>query len=758
MNTAEVDLDRLVDYEREYRSVVKRAQVTGDHMIGLCPFHDDSKNSFSVDLKTGRWHCFSEDIGGNYVDFVAKMNGISTKDAYKRIMEDYHVEMPEKEKPAASRRSYSMEQYAFEKRLPVEFLRDTCHISNDKERKDQTTYMKIPYLKEDGTEATYRKRFAGKEFRWRYGSSGKICLYGEWRLPQMRQSGYACLVEGESDTQSMWYMGISTLGVPGASMFKPNMSDQLQDLKLYIHQEPDQGGETFMRKVIQGLREGGFIGKVYKFSCSTLGGIKDPSDVFIKFGKEEGAAKIQKLLERAEEIDLAEPDVIPESIKGAPVNLRQPEGWIYSDKGISHIDEKTYGPVMVCRTPIILTQRLRSLETGEEKIEIAFKRDDEWHRAIYPRSTIFTARGITVLADLGCTVTSENAKQVVRFLSALEAENIDIITKADATSSFGWQPGKRFIPGHDKDIVLDIDPSQKGMAAAYCQTGSFDKWKDTMQPHRERDKFRFILAAAFAIPAGTRVTDGEAYFTTDEYAEIKAGETTVDVACTSIETGVDLNGIHEGAIQTLVDPIPYIESVTNITETDGGADPESDESLKDRIYIAPSRYSTAGTEEAYIYWVKTYNSTIADVKVSSDNPGEVDIVFLMNDGIPSQEMITGLTKYITDPNIRPLTDKVVVKAPTAVNYSISLTYYINSSDSGSVATIQSEVAKAVDDFVTWQQSKIGRDINSSELIKRVTAAGAKRVEIKSPVFQKIGGTSIAYCTSKNVTYGGVEDD
>ena len=78
------------------------------------------------------------------------------------------------------------------------------------------------------------------------------------------------------------------------------------------------------------------------------------------------------------------------------------------------------------------------------------------------------------------------------------------------------------------------------------------------------------------------------------------------------------------------------------------ADPESDESLKDRIYIAPSRYSTAGTEEAYVYWVKTYNSTIADVKVSSDNPGEVDIVFLMDDGIPSQEMITGLTKYITD--------------------------------------------------------------------------------------------------------------
>ena len=155
---------------------------------------------------------------------------------------------------------------------------------------------------------------------------------------------------------------------------------------------------------------------------------------------------------------------------------------------------------MVCRTPIILTQRLRSIESGEEKIEIAFKRDGSWHRAIFPRSTIFTARGITVLADLGCTVTSENAKQVVRFLAALEAENIDIIQKADATSTFGWQPGKRFIPGREQGIVLDIDSSQKGTAMAYCQVGEMEKWVETMKPHRDRDKFRFILAASFAAP------------------------------------------------------------------------------------------------------------------------------------------------------------------------------------------------------------------------------------------------------------------
>lgn len=500
MNTAEVDIDRLVNYEKEYRNVIKKAIVSDGHLTGLCPFHDDKNNSFSVDLATGKWHCFSEDEGGNYVSFYARLHGIDTKEAYKKILEEYGVSREEQQEQAKRDKSYTMAQYAFEKRLPEEWLQKECFLSTCKDRKDGTLYMKIPYLDENGKESTYRKRYAHKDFRWKYGSAGKIGLYGEWKLSRIRDAGYAAIVEGESDSQSMWYMGISTLGVPGASMFKPHMSGMLQDLKIYIHQEQDRGGETFMKKMLSGLREGGFIGEVYRWSCGTIKGCKDPSDVYMKFGKEEAAKKILKLIQGAEKIDLDEPEEIPEAVKGAPVNLRQPEGWIYSDKGISRIDEKEYTPKMVCRTPIILTQRLKSLETGEEKIEIAFKRDGEWHRAIYPRSTIFTARAITVLADLGCTVTSENAKQVVRFLSALEAENIDIIQKADATSTFGWQPGRRFIPGREQGIVLDIDPSQKGMAAAYCRNGDMEHWIRTMAPHRERDKFRFILAASFAAP------------------------------------------------------------------------------------------------------------------------------------------------------------------------------------------------------------------------------------------------------------------
>lgn len=501
MNNQQLNIDDFVNYEAEYKSIIKNAKLNQSSLVGRCPFHDDRKNSFSADLKTGQWHCFSEDRGGNFINFWAELHGIDTKEAYKQILTNYgkFVETEQKKPVKQKYKNYTLTEYSFHKHLPEEFLKDTFGVTIDKD-KDGTQYLKMLYFNEENTTPIFRKRYGNKEFRWSKGSSGRLILYGDWLLPEIRKTGWAVLVEGESDTQTLWYLKFPSLGVPGASNFNARMVPKLQDLKLYVHQEPDQGGQTFLTKICRILQEEEFIGEVYIWSCKQFG-VKDPSELYLKEGGEKAKEKIQKAIKYARKIELDDlMDTIPEMIKGAPVNLKQPEGWIYSEKGISRIDEKKGVPTIVCRTPIILTQRLKSMETGEEKIEIAFKRDDQWSKAIYPRSTVFTSRNITVLADLGCTITSENAKQVVRFLEALEAENIDIIKKADSTSSFGWQTKGRFLPGYGKDIVLDIEPSLRGWAAAYHTTGTFEGWITTMQPHRNRDKFRFILAASFTAP------------------------------------------------------------------------------------------------------------------------------------------------------------------------------------------------------------------------------------------------------------------
>lgn len=499
MNRPE-DIDNFVDYKAEYQAYVKKAQIRGDNLTGLCPFHADSHPSFSVDLKTGKWNCHAEGIGGNFISFYARIHNTDTDTAYKEILKKYgkYKEPEKKQHKEEKPKSYTLEEYAKDKHLPEEFLRDTCKASTGKDR-DGTCYLKILYENEDGKADAYRKRYGGKEFRWSYKSTGKLILYGEWQFAKVREAGWAILVEGESDTQTLWYLKFSALGIPGASTFNAKMAAKLQGLKLYIHKEPDKGGQTFIDKICKILSEEKFTGKIFTWSCGQFG-VKDPSELYIRDG-DMAAEKIHEAIEKAEKIDIGDiAEAIPRMIKDAPINLREPKGWTYSDNGICHIDEKTDAPVTICHTPLIITRRLENIETSEEKIEIGFKRNGKWKYAIYPRTTIFIAKNITVLADLGCTITSENAKMVVKFLYALEEANKDIIPLADSASRLGWQADESFLPWHGGDIVLDFDPSLKSLAMACQTTGTLKGWIDTMQPHRDRDKFRFILASSFAAP------------------------------------------------------------------------------------------------------------------------------------------------------------------------------------------------------------------------------------------------------------------
>ena len=276
---------------------------------------------------------------------------------------------------------------------------------------------------------------------------------------------------------------------------------------------------------------------------------------------------------------------------------------------------------------------------------------------------------------------------------------------------------------------------------------------------------RFTLSAerdtATGIPQGTRVsTAGSIYFSTDVYAEIPAGSTTVEVPATCTVAGTDGNGFAAGELATIVDPIPYVASVTNTTATEGGAEIESDDDLAERVFLAPGAYSTAGPEDGYLYHAKAYSAAIGDVVATSDQAaGTVDIVFIMADGsTPGEEMIEGLEGYLQGKTIRPMTDLVRVAAPQEVQYTINLTYYINRSDSAKAVTIQAAVAQAVEDYQAWQRA-IGRDINPSKLVAMVMEAGAKRVTVTAPTYTAVDTTKVsAIQGSAVVTYGGLEDD
>lgn len=285
-----------------------------------------------------------------------------------------------------------------------------------------------------------------------------------------------------------------------------------------------------------------------------------------------------------------------------------------------------------------------------------------------------------------------------------------------------------------------------------------------LQPTSATTTVRFSIASALTsalpIPQNTRVSNGNGvFFATDEYAEIPIGATYVDVHCTCTSTGSANNGFVPGEINSLVETLPYITSVTNLTETEGGSNLETDDALKDRIYIASSAFSTAGPSDAYAYWTKTVSTDIVDVKVTSPEPCEVKVVFVLKDGeLPGTELINKVDALLQDGSIKPLTDHVTVAAPTAVTFNVNVTYYISSSNSAAATSIQAAVNNAVDNYIRWQSESIGRNINPSMLISLMMQAGANRVVVTAPSYTTVDGDEIAQIGTKNVVYGGIEEE
>lgn len=277
----------------------------------------------------------------------------------------------------------------------------------------------------------------------------------------------------------------------------------------------------------------------------------------------------------------------------------------------------------------------------------------------------------------------------------------------------------------------------------------------------------FTLAATLAydavIPVGTRGTaDGAVNFATDAQAVIPAGGLTATVNAISDVAGPDGNGLAPGQINKLVDPLPFPVSVSNISISNGGSGVEDDEHLRERIQLAPESFSTAGPELAYKFWAMSAHPDIIDVSVLGPEdglePGHVDLRVLMEGGAaPSPEILALVLEAVTGERRRPLTDYVTAAAPETSVFDLEVEWWILQDNAALLTSVEAGVNAAVAGWLDWQVAMIGRDINVSELNRRMVNAGAKRVNIISPVFTHLDKKTMAsFNGNKTVTYKGAE--
>lgn len=175
----------------------------------------------------------------------------------------------------------------------------------------------------------------------------------------------------------------------------------------------------------------------------------------------------------------------------------------------------------------------------------------------------------------------------------------------------------------------------------------------------------FIGLPGTLIPSGTEVLYDTLIFATTAPAWINEnGSCEAEARCKSIGTS---GNVPANTLTVLRNAIKGINSVTNPLPFGGGAEIESDDSFRERIFEKIRRPITSGNRNHYIYWAKQVSGVGGAKCLGAEvcGPGQVRVIVLSEQFEAPDEVILGnVQNYIEEE--RPIGASVTVRAPAPV--------------------------------------------------------------------------------------------
>lgn len=170
--------------------------------------------------------------------------------------------------------------------------------------------------------------------------------------------------------------------------------------------------------------------------------------------------------------------------------------WEADDSGI--FKKNGYNDEVACPHPIMPVERLVNIDTGEEKLQLAFRKGTIWRKIIVSKTVLASSNKVTELAGSGIAVTSQNARAFIQYISDMENMNYYLIPEKKSIGRFGYIPDEGFSPFVD-GLIFDGDANFKAMFQTVRSRGSETKWLETAAEVREMSTTaKIILAASFA--------------------------------------------------------------------------------------------------------------------------------------------------------------------------------------------------------------------------------------------------------------------
>ena len=174
--------------------------------------------------------------------------------------------------------------------------------------------------------------------------------------------------------------------------------------------------------------------------------------------------------------------------------------WTANDLGVRAIRyDKNAMPVpaQACSHPLLPIEILKNVDTAEERITLAYFKSASWQSITVDRSVCAnTNKIVDALSQYGIEVTSDNAKNLVRYISDCVGLNPLTLNPKKSINRLGWV-GSFFTP-YAEDIRYEGDMDYEAIFRNVRENGSFDTWKDLCSGLRKNLPLRMMMAVSFA--------------------------------------------------------------------------------------------------------------------------------------------------------------------------------------------------------------------------------------------------------------------
>lgn len=184
---------------------------------------------------------------------------------------------------------------------------------------------------------------------------------------------------------------------------------------------------------------------------------------------------------------------------------------------------------------------------------------------------------------------------------------------------------------------------------------------------------------------------------------------------------------------------------------------ETDASLRERAMLGPEGFSVAGPAGAYVKLAREASAEVLDASCTTPEPGTVLVSVLSRDpdGIASPALLETVLAAVSNENVRPLTDLVLVEAAEIIEFEVeAIIKTFNGPDSEVVMAL---ARSRLDDHIE-RSYRLGRDITRSSLIAALCPDGVQDVNLIQPAASVvITPQQAALCTGISITHGGLAE-